>query len=129
MRAKFFHQYRLFFRFRKSERIIVLSWVNDAEALRAYSSGTDAYAVFNKMLAGDNPPDNWAAPKVACEAPAGRLAGTPARTRDLRCTRTNGTGNPAPAAESDDRTTGIRTRGTGPPVFPTAPARGERKSG
>lgn len=82
MRAKFFQQYRLFFRFRKSERIIVLAWVNDAETLRAYGSRTDAYAVFNKMLDRDNPPDDWAALREACEASAGRLAGTLARTRD-----------------------------------------------
>src|SRR3546814_11960146 len=81
MRAKFFQQYRLFFRFRKSERIIVLAWVNDAATLRAYSSGTDDYAVFNKMLDGANQPDHWASLKVACEAPGGRLAGKLAGTR------------------------------------------------
>src|SRR3546814_14173576 len=84
MRAKFFQQYRLFFRFRKSERIIVLAWVNDAETLRAYGSRTDAYAVFNKMLDGDNPPDDWAALKAACEASAGRLAGPLSRRSEER---------------------------------------------
>lgn len=79
MRAKFFQQYRLFFRFRKAERIIVLAWVNDAQTLRAYGSRSDAYAVFRTMLARGDPPDDWAALKAAGEAAAGRLAGTAGR--------------------------------------------------
>ncbi len=58
-RAKFFQQYRLFFRFDSVGKIIVLAWVNDVSTLRAYGSKTDAYAVFKTMLAGGNPPDDF----------------------------------------------------------------------
>jgi len=58
-RAKFFQQYRLFFRFHSSSRIIVYAWVNDDNTLRAYESANDAYRVFRKMLDGGNPPDDW----------------------------------------------------------------------
>lgn len=58
-RAKFLHQYRLFFRFRSTAKIIVLAWVNDEGSLPAYTSRTDAYAVFKKMLDGGNPPDGF----------------------------------------------------------------------
>ena len=60
-RAKFFQQYRLFFRFDSTSKVIVLAWVNDEESLRAYSGRTDAYATFTKMLNGGNPPDNFEA--------------------------------------------------------------------
>ena len=39
-RAKFFQQYRLFFRFHAASRIIVLAWVNDEDTRRAYESAT-----------------------------------------------------------------------------------------
>ncbi|NBD95016.1 MAG: type II toxin-antitoxin system YhaV family toxin [Gammaproteobacteria bacterium] len=58
-RAKFFQQYRLFFRFHTSSKIIVYAWVNDDNTLRAYESANDAYRVFRKMLDGGNPPDDW----------------------------------------------------------------------
>lgn len=58
-RAKFFQQYRLFFRFRQKEKIILYAWVNDEKTLRAYDSKTDAYAVFKKMIARNAPPDDW----------------------------------------------------------------------
>lgn len=58
-RAKFFQQYRLFFRFDSTARVIVLAWVNDEQTLRAYGSKTDAYATFKGMLDGGNPPDNF----------------------------------------------------------------------
>lgn len=58
-RAKFFQQYRLFFRFHTESKIIVLAWVNDESTLRAYGSNTDAYNVFKKMLGKGNPPDSW----------------------------------------------------------------------
>lgn len=41
-RAKFFQQYRLFFRFDTASKIIVFAWVND-----------------EKMLSNGCPPDNW----------------------------------------------------------------------
>ena len=58
-RAKFFQQYRLFFRYHEASKIIVYAWVNDEKSKRAYGSKTDAYAVFQKMLDGGNPPNDW----------------------------------------------------------------------
>jgi toxin YhaV len=58
-RAKFFQQYRLFFRYHQESKIILLAWVNDEKCKRAYESNTDAYKVFQKMLDSGNPPDNW----------------------------------------------------------------------
>ncbi|MEJ8321744.1 type II toxin-antitoxin system YhaV family toxin [Kosakonia sacchari] len=60
-RAKFGGQrYRLFFRYSYKQKIIVLAWVNDEDALRTYGKKTDAYRVFAKMLANNRPPDDWA---------------------------------------------------------------------
>jgi toxin YhaV len=58
-RAKFFQQYRLFFRYHQEHKIIVLVWVNDENSKRAYGSKTDAYLIFKKMLESVYPPDNW----------------------------------------------------------------------
>ena len=58
-RAKFFQQYRLFFRYHQESKIIVFAWVNDENSKRAYESNTDAYRVFQKMLASGEPPDDW----------------------------------------------------------------------
>jgi toxin YhaV len=58
-RAKFFQQYRLFFRFHLESKIIVLAWVNDEKSKRSYGSSTDAYRIFAKMLASGDPPDSW----------------------------------------------------------------------
>jgi len=58
-RAKFFQQYRLFFRFHATQRIIVFAWVNDQESKRAFESSDDAYRVFRKMLGSGHPPDDW----------------------------------------------------------------------
>jgi toxin YhaV len=58
-RAKFFQQYRLFFRFHSEFKIIVYAWVNDEKNKRAYDSKTDAYRVFKKMLGSGSPPDGW----------------------------------------------------------------------
>lgn len=55
-RAKFFQQYRLFFRFHKKSKIIVFGWVNDESTKRAYDSKSDAYATFKKMLENKKPP-------------------------------------------------------------------------
>lgn len=73
-RAKFFQQYRLFFRFDSSSRIIVLAWVNDDSTLRAYGSKTDAYTVFKGMLDSGNPPSDFDALKATAQGAAGRLA-------------------------------------------------------
>lgn len=59
-RAKFYQQYRLFFRFHQQSKIIVYAWVNDEDTKRTYKSKTDAYRVFQKMLDDGNPPDTWA---------------------------------------------------------------------
>jgi toxin YhaV len=58
-RAKFFQQYRLFFRFHLEKKIIIYAWVNDDSTKRAYDSKTDAYVVFKKMLKKGNPPNTW----------------------------------------------------------------------
>lgn len=58
-RAKFFQQYRLFFRYHQGSKIIVYAWANDEKTLRSYESKNDAYKVFSKMLASGNPPDDW----------------------------------------------------------------------
>lgn len=48
-RAKFFQQYRLFFRYHAPSKVIVYAWVNDEDTMRAYESSDDAYRVFRKM--------------------------------------------------------------------------------
>lgn len=58
-RAKFFQQYRLFFRYHAPSKVIVFAWVNDDDSKRAYESNDDAYRVFRKMLDSGYPPDNW----------------------------------------------------------------------
>lgn len=58
-RARFFQQYRLFFRYHRESRIIIYAWVNDEDTRRAYESDTDAYRMFRRMLKSGNPPDDW----------------------------------------------------------------------
>ena len=58
-RAKFFQQYRLFFRFHAQAKIIVYAWVNDEDTKRATESPDDAYRVFRKMLDSGHPPSDW----------------------------------------------------------------------
>ena len=58
-RAKFFQQYRLFFRYHAQSKVIALAWVNDEDTKRAYESGDDAYRVFRKMLDSGHPPGDW----------------------------------------------------------------------
>lgn len=58
-RAKFFQQYRLFFRYHLESKIIIYAWINDEVTKRAYDSKTDAYLVFTKMLNIGRPPDDW----------------------------------------------------------------------
>ena len=59
LRAKFFQQYRLFFRYHAASRVVVLAWVNDEDSKRAYDAGTDAYRVFRKMVERGYPPSDW----------------------------------------------------------------------
>lgn len=58
-RAKFFQQYRLFFRYHTPCKVIVFTWVNDEDTKRAYESSDDAYRVFRKMLESGHPPSDW----------------------------------------------------------------------
>lgn len=71
-RAKFFQQYRLFFRFHASSKIIVFAWVNDDNTKRAYEGGNDAYLVFRKMLESGHPPDDWAQLLAECQQHGGQ---------------------------------------------------------
>lgn len=72
-RAKFFQQYRLFFRFDSASKIIVLAWVNDNKTLRSYDSRSDAYATFRNMLNSGNPPDDFDELLRAARASAARF--------------------------------------------------------
>lgn len=59
-RAKFGgNRFRLFFRADSQARVIVYAWVNDRDTLRKAGAGTDPYAVFARMLANSNPPEDW----------------------------------------------------------------------
>lgn len=58
-RAKFFQQYRLFFRYHLESKIIVYAWVNDENTKRTYGNKFDAYNVFKKMLNSGHPPNDW----------------------------------------------------------------------
>lgn len=58
-RAKFFQQYRLFFRYHAGAKIIVYVWVNDDDTKRADESSGDAYRVFRKLLESGHPPAEW----------------------------------------------------------------------
>ncbi|MDP1607385.1 MAG: type II toxin-antitoxin system YhaV family toxin [Rhodocyclaceae bacterium] len=58
-RAKFFQQYRLFFRYHAPSKMIVFAWVNDEASKRAYARSDDAYRVFQKVLETGHPPDDW----------------------------------------------------------------------
>lgn len=58
-RAKFYQQYRLFFRYHTPSKVIVYAWINDQDTKRAYGSRDDAYRIFRKMLESGNPPDDW----------------------------------------------------------------------
>jgi toxin YhaV len=72
-RAKFFQQYRLFFRYHSHSKIIVYAWVNDSETKRAYESSQDAYHVFRKMLDSGNPPEDWDQLVMEAQTEAERL--------------------------------------------------------
>lgn len=72
-RAKFFQQYRLFFRYHAPSKIIVLAWVNDDSTKRAFESSDDAYRVFCKMLDSGHPPDDWNQLLDAAQSPKSAL--------------------------------------------------------
>lgn len=73
-RAKFFQQYRLFFRFHAQAKLIVFAWVNDENTKRAYESADDAYRVFRKMLDSGHPPSDWNQLLAEARAESNRLA-------------------------------------------------------
>ena len=75
-RAKFFQQYRLFFRYHAPSKVIVFAWVNDEDTKRAYESGDDAYRVFRKMLENGHPPDDWAQLLMQARTASARLQKT-----------------------------------------------------
>lgn len=81
LRAKFFQQYRLFFRYHRDSRIIVYAWVNDEDTKRAYESATDAYHVFRRMLKRGHPPDDWNALLATAKAAAARFGKTASKVR------------------------------------------------
>ena len=73
VRAKFYQQYRLFFRFHASAKLIVFAWVNDEDTKRARESADDAYRVFRRMLEGGRPPSDWSELLAESRAEADRL--------------------------------------------------------
>ena len=80
-RAKFFQQYRLFFRYHQASRIIVYAWVNDENTKRAYERSDDAYRVFQKMLERGHPPDDWENLLAQAKRETNRLRAVVGRTR------------------------------------------------
>ena len=74
-RAKFFQQYRLFFRFHAASRVLIYAWVNDDKTKRAYESASDADRIFQRMLAAGRPPDDWATLLAEAKGAMPRLRG------------------------------------------------------
>ena len=69
-RAKFgANRFRLFFCADKASRIVVYAWVNDRDTLRKTGAASDPYAVFARMLASGNPPDDWQRLLTAAQDP------------------------------------------------------------
>ena len=62
-------RFRLFFRADSQAKAIVYAWVNDRDTPRKAGASTDPYAVFTKMLASGNPPDDWPALMAAAKMP------------------------------------------------------------
>jgi toxin YhaV len=70
-RAKFGgNRFRLFFRADSASRIVVYAWVNDRDTLRKAGAASDPCAVFARMLAHGNPPDDWPGLLAAAQDPA-----------------------------------------------------------
>lgn len=51
--------------------MIVYAWVNDRDTLRKAGAKSDPYAVFARMLAAGNPPDDWPALLATAQAMEG----------------------------------------------------------
>ena len=79
-RAKFFQQYRLFFRYHAPSKVIVYAWVNDEASRLAYERSDDAYKVSRRMLEGGHPPDDWN--QLLAEAQKEGLGTLPLRPQD-----------------------------------------------
>ncbi len=94
-RAKFFQQYRLFFRYHAHAKVIVYAWVNDEGTRRAYESADDAYRVFRGPRHGRRPRGSRR-PRRACRnhPPQGRLSIRLPDGRLLRNSRSFGTFHP-----------------------------------
>ncbi len=73
LRATFFQQYRLFFRYHAKSKVIVYAWVNDEKTKRAYESNDDAYKIFRKMIESGHPPDDWKSLLPETRAEPGRI--------------------------------------------------------
>jgi toxin YhaV len=58
-RARFFQRFRLFYRFRSTDRVIVYTWVNTETGLRKSGDKNDPYLVFRKMLDRGSPPTDF----------------------------------------------------------------------
>jgi toxin YhaV len=72
-RAKFFQQYRLFFRYHTISKVLVFAWVKDEDSKRVYDNSEDAYRVFRKMLESGHPPNDWAQLLSEAQAEGQRL--------------------------------------------------------
>lgn len=84
LRAKFFQQYRLFFRYHAQSRVIVFAWVNDEDSKRAYDSKDDAYRLFRKMLEKGHPPNDWNQLLSESKISVGRLKQTLGRLTQFK---------------------------------------------
>lgn len=80
-RAKFFQQYRLFFRYHRESRVIVYACVNDEDTKRAYESSSDAYRIFRRMLKHGRPPDDWKKLLAEASSETKRLRKTAAKVK------------------------------------------------
>lgn len=78
-RAKFFQQYRLFFRYHAQAKVIIYAWVNDADTKRAYERADDAYRIFRKMLDSGHPPNEWTQLLIESRTEPERLRQTESR--------------------------------------------------
>jgi toxin YhaV len=63
-------RFRLFFRADSASRIVVYAWVNDRDTLRKSGAASDPYALFARMLAHGNSPDDWPTLLSAAQDPA-----------------------------------------------------------
>jgi toxin YhaV len=58
-RARFHQRFRLFFRFRSADRVIVYAWMNQDTGLRKAGDRNDPYHVFRRMLDRGEPPTDF----------------------------------------------------------------------